>query len=206
MKIFRKVFALTVALTAIAASSAMAANEASYENGVITADVSYAGNVATVAVVPKTYGQFADAADATGIEYVKQGDVKTLLKDGIVTMNELAVASNYEVRVGADGAVVDYVIPEVKLDEVVNEKSEAQEDGNKRLGFDGSFQVNGKDFTDILFLLSNGAKAVEVSYKDAAWNNEFKIASMNGEVTFGLEVANVPAGVTVTFNGVELVK
>lgn len=206
MKIFRKVFALTVALTAIAASSAMAANEASYDNGVITADVAYTDEVATVAVVAKTYGQFADAADATGIEYVNQGDVKTLLANGIVTMNELPVASNYEVRVGADEAVVDYEIPDVKLDEVVNEKSEAQEDGNKRLGFDGSFQVNGKDFTDILFLLSNGAKAVEVSYNDAAWNNEFKIASMNGEVTFGLEVANVPAGVTVTFNGVELVK
>lgn len=203
MKIFRKVFALTVALTAIAASSAMAANEASYENGVITADVAYTDEVATVAVVAKTYGQFADAADATGIEYVNQGDVKTLLANGIVTMNELPVASNYEVRVGADKAVVDYEIPEVEYDAKEAEPI-VGEDGKSRIGFDGSFQVNGKEFTDILFLLSNGTQDVEVSYNDAAWNNKFDITSISGEVTFGLEIANVPADVTVTFNGIDV--
>lgn len=201
MKIFRKVFAITVALSALAmASSAMAANEASYENGVVKANATIEADVATVAVVPTAFGLDTGASDA--IKYANQGTGEAMaaaLAEGVGLTEDVSVPSNYEVRVGANGAVTNYVIPKF---EVANINTDTNPDLADRIGFSGFVQANGAEAVkEIIFkLLSNIDGEASVT-----WVNDLdEVYNLKGDITFGLEIANVPAGATVTLQGVEV--
>lgn len=206
MKIFRKVFAITVALSALAmASSAMAANEASYENGVVKADATIAADVATVAVVPTAFG--LDTAASADIKYANQGTGEAMaaaLAEGVGLTEELSVPKNYEVRVGANGAVDTYVIPAFVIpsaDELAAIVPDTSADYTDRIGLAGAFKANGvESIKEIIFkLISEGING------EVVWNEGIEdVNNIVGDITFGIEFANVPSGATITLQGIEV--
>ena len=224
MKVFKKVFAFAIALTAIAmASSAMAA-DATYDNGVVK--VANAGLTSelqtTVAVVDTQFGKTDAAPSADDIYYIDQdtaANINSKLATG-VTLKTVAdfTPSTAEVRVGGNGKTSydTYTIPNVVYNEGYKtqepaERGEADGEpaGTKRLGFEGTFKLNGGAVSKIKF------KLISAGHDEALYNSEAQFDNTNelvnfigelpsivGEVSFGLEVAGVPEGVTVTLDAV----
>lgn len=223
MKVLKKVFAFAIALTAIAmASSAMAA-DATYAvdnagNATVTVNADISGtNQTTVAVVPTTFGDETEAV-ADDIYYINQGttdEIKALLAAGVGLKNTLDVPAAFEVRVGGETQDV-YAIPAVVPsigDGSSNEEltQSGSVEGTSKLAFDGSLTVNGAGLTRLKFSLTakeagkDDLTAVFYSNDEGVVFDK-NIASIFGTVTFGLEIDNVPAGVTVTLDAVDVVK
>lgn len=221
MKVFKKVFAFAIALTAIAmASSAMAATgNATYDsdNHTFAADVDVTGitSQATVAVVPTTFGE--NEADAADVYYINQDTPAAIAGElangvGLKTADIAFVPSAFEVRVGGNGkATYDtYRIPayDVNVNSAVIDTRVEGEAGS--IGFDGSITLSGVELNNLKFYLttSDTAEGIQanavVSTADAEKVNFTKAASISGTVTFGLEVKGVPAGVTVGLTKVEV--
>ena len=218
MKIFKKVFAFAIALAAIAmASSAMAA-DAVYNNGVVTVPAANISgqNQTAVAVVANTFG--GTSASVEDVYYINQGttdEVDALLKAGLGLKANLDVPAAFQVRVG--GEVNDvYAIPAVVTNlgnsgaNNANLTIGGSDEGTSRLAFDGSLTVNGKGLERLMFELTakeaGEADLKAVFYSDSkgvVFNKN--IASIFGDVTFGLEIDNVPDGVTVTLDSVTAV-
>lgn len=224
MKVLKKVFAFAIALTAIAmATSVMAADgDATYAfdgtNATMAATTGLTGDAqTTVAVVPKTFG--ADNAKADDIYYINQdtaANIAAALEAGVGLKGELNPVSGFQVRVGSNGSVLTYEVPSYVVDEDINSEEPVVEITNGvgttyRYGFDGKITLNGTALNKILFTLStneegvvNNTVTISTDDNDAEKINfvNNKIASMVGDVEFGLEISGVPAGVTVTLDSV----
>ena len=216
MKVFKKVFAFAIALTAIAmASSVMAATgNATYDkaNHKVAANVDVSGisGQATVAVVPKDFG--SNDAAAADIYYINQDAPATIATDlvngvGLKTAALDFVPSEFEVRVGGGASVLDYeILPVVTNNDFVAapDKTEGEPAGTKRVGHSGTFQFNGGTISKIKFTLSNGTetKVVDTSALGDAGKFTGSLNSVIGTVTFGIEIAGVPTGVDVSLQSV----
>lgn len=216
MKVFKKVFAFAIALTAIAmASSAMAA-DAIYSDGSVSVENDFSSEAqTTVAVVDSRFGE-NDTYSVEDIYYVNQdtaANIGDLLNDGVELLvnNANFVPATTEVRVGGndkDTYETYYIqkLQEVDKDTVVPDEADAE----RRFGFHGTYQFNGGSINAIRFALTSeghdGAlynPTASVATNDALVEQLLgSIPSAHGVFTYGLEVANVPAGVTVTLTGV----
>ncbi len=217
MKVFKKVFAFAVALTAIAmASSAMAA-DAIYSDGSVSVENDFIGEAqTTVAVVDSRFGE-NDTYSVEDIYYVNQdtaANIGDLLNNGVELLvnNVNFVPATTEVRVGGNDkdTYETYYIQKLQ-DVTINTIAPDEDDAERRFGFDGTYQFNGGSISAIKFELESLGHdgALYESSATVATNNDAlveqllgRIPSAYGEFTFGLEVANVPAGVTVTLTGV----
>ncbi len=192
MKVFKKVFAFAIALTAIAmASSAMAAN-ATYNSDAKTVSlaqadietIAAASGQVTIAVVHDSFGENDTDTIVDNIAYINQGtgtDVAGYaaamgVKDGVI-LNPHA----YRVRVGGLGDVQVYDIPATAV-ATVNAPNKSVEG---RIGFDGSIALDGKLVSKLIFTLNSGVDGAENI--EWTWDN-ISIPNTIGTVTFGLEI------------------
>jgi len=220
MKVFKKVFAFAIALTAIAmASSAMAAEQtATYTAHKIAVPVaSESTEQATIAVVDADFGESDATTTAADIYYINQDEAKNIANEltagvGLKSVENF-VPTSVEVRLG--GAMSgEYTVFPFTFDKeavVPAEPIAGIKEGTERIGFEGEIVVNGGTFSDILFTLSSegdaelGDKTITVRASEAAWKNAFTIPSVYGTVTFGLEIEGVPTGVTVTLENASVI-
>lgn len=219
MKVFKKVFAFAIALTAIAmASSAMAAEteKAVYDNGVVKVALAVSAlegdDQTTVAVVDSHFGE--GDPDVDDIYYIDQ-DTATVIGAKLNTGVGLKLPtgtftpSTAEVRIGgANKSGYDtHTIPAVVTNNdfvAAPDKTEGEPAGTKRVGHSGTFQFNGGTISKIKFTLSNGpeTKVVDTSALGDAGKFTGSLNSVIGTVTFGIEIAGVPTGVDVSLQSV----
>ena len=204
MKVFKKVFAFAIALTAIAmASSAMAA-DAVYNNGTVSVANTFSGtDQTTVVVVDSHFGEGdIDVADIFYIDQNTAENIGATLNSGVAINAPNFVPSTAEVRVGGNGKDTydTYVIPEFVAPTTFNNESVTDpETGKKVIGFDGTIVLNGATFNDIVFTLTSTEYAGEQFTWKASDSAVFNktgnatIANLVGNVTFGLEIAGVAA-------------
>lgn len=206
MKVFRKVFAAAIALTAIAmASSAFAADGTATYNAtaktmtvVDAATAPFASyNQATIAVVPYNFG----GTDANEIYYINQGtgaEVATIATN-IGLKGALNAPASYEVRVGGEGDYLTYTVPAVQFN---NDSATITDDAVAgRAGVKASFAVNSEIQKLIIKLIDKKNGNITGSYE---WQ-DLNIANVNGATfTFGLEIVGDRdlSGIEVT--GVEV--
>lgn len=219
MKVFKKVFAFGIALTAIAmASSAMALDAEYTSDHKIKVDVtSDLTTQATVAVVDARFGKNDADTIPDNIYYIDQDEAKNIaadLKAGVgLKSDENFVPTSVEVRLGGAMEGTYTVLPFTFDKEAVKPADPIPgiKEGTNRIGFEGEIVVNGGTFSDILFMLSSegdkelGDKTITVRASEAAWKNAFTIPNVYGTVTFGLEIEGVPTGVTVTLDNASVI-
>ena len=218
MKVFKKVFAFAIALTAIAmASSVMAENgTATYTDHKIKVDdIERASGQTTVAVVTNTF----DGTNSDDIYYIDQDEASVIeanLKAGVglKAKDESFVASALQVRVGGGDEIEVFDVPAVQYDDSYKSQTPEKkpEDGKTdiyRIGLEGKFQMNGGTVNKITFVLKAAGEGHDTDkYSNTALVDtgtvEFSgdYGSISGEVTFGLEIANVPENVTITLDSV----
>ena len=204
MKVFRKVFAAAIALTAIAMATSAFAADATYNAAAQTMSIADTSafkdyEQATIAVVPTTFG----GNDANEIYYINQGtgaEVATIAAN-IGLKGALNAPTNYEVRVGGEGDYLTYNVPKAQF--VAGGKVEAVEGVENRVGVTGKFTVNAGITELVIKLVDDNADGLEGSY---TWPELSAINSVNGATfTFGLEIVgdgNNLSGIRVT--GVEV--
>ena len=212
MKVFKKVFAFAIALTAIAmASSAMAAEteKAVYDNGVVKvalADSALVGDdQTTVAVVDSHFGE--GDPDVDDIYYIDQDTAAVIgakLNTGVglkLPTGTTFTPSTAEVRIGgANKSGYDtHTIPAIVPPTTFNEPAPVvdPETGKSTVGFDGTIVLNGATFNDIVFTLTS----TEFEGQQFSWRasdsdvytktGNATINNLVGTVTFGLEIAGV---------------
>ncbi len=202
MKVFRKVFAAAIALTAIAMATSAFAADATYnaqDKTMSIADTSaFAGySQATIAVVPYNFG----GTDANEIYYINQGtgaEVATIAAN-IGLKDALNAPASYEVRVGGEGDYLTYTVPAVQFN---NDSATITDDAVAgRAGVKASFAVNSEIQKLIIKLIDKNNGNITGSYE---WQ-DLNIANVNGATfTFGLEIVGDGnlSGIEVT--GVEV--
>lgn len=205
MKVFKKVFAFAIALTAIAmASSAMANGTATYtsDHKVQVAAIERTEGQTTVAVVNENFGE--TDASVEDIYYIDQDEAAVIASKlatgvGLKDKDSSFVASSLQVRVGGGNAIEYFDVPEYAY-EIPEPTEDVIVDGQRRLGVDGTVNVNGSSSVAALkFLLNDGTADAEY-----IWNFDSAVNAIQGKVTFGLEINNVPESVAkITIKSVQ---
>lgn len=186
MKVFRKMFAFAVTVSAIALATSAFAATAEYDSSNVLVKVADTSslteeNQMTVAVVPKNFGETDE--EIYFIDQDEAATIKANLARGLAVKDALQNPANFEVRVA--GTTMDmktFAIPAVADDD---EYEYIGGTDGKPLGIKGTFQYNGT------------AKTVVLTLKDASndktgslsWDLLENIPGANGlTITFGLEI------------------
>ena len=206
MKVFKKVFALAVIVSAFAIStSAFAAADSSVVNDKVVVPESVFDGLSgqtTIAVVDSNFGE--ENVSSNLIHYIDQNEAATIEAAAIAGLQLKAGSNaygNYEVRVGNATATMRVsAIPQFTVEKEDAIVSEPNEDGETTIGIPARVNVEtgSNAVSKVVFTLSNGTKTVTYDY------NVADLPFANSTFTIGLEIQGIPNGVTVECTDVQV--